>query len=719
MFKDRDEIKTRYMTMIICGFLPWAICIVAMATILMTIDRGRWMKEKSKQVKVNLPVTPQRGNILSDKGELLVSSLPQYTPFIEFVYIDRISKKTEIEVNAKRDSIWKADIDTLCRELNQFCPIWSVQKYKSHLLEGKAKKSRYHKLLPRKVSYAQYKELKKFHILRHRTAYSGLGSGKDTIRKKPFGSLAEHTLGKFNSEKDSAYRGLELKYDSILRGAPGIKHRTMINRKNIDIIDVPAINGSDIQTTLNVEMQDICETALLNELIKVNGISGRVILMEVETGDIKSIVNLSRIGEGAYKEMESFVYERSNPGSIFKPIALAAALEDKLITPYDSVPHHNKSHVFYGGKRISDTGSYSNGTDKYSVIEVMEQSSNIGMGEIINRGYKKNPQKFVDRLKAMGVDDKYDILLGARKPYIKTPKEKGWSLMDLVSMSYGYVVESTPLNMVTFYNTIANDGKQMKPRIVKNIIKDGEVVHEFEPEVLREQALSEQTVKDLKMILFEVVNDKNGTGKKVKSDKFQIAGKTGTARRVKPGFGYNYSPMEYLLSFCGYFPADKPQYTCIVQIIKAGPGSGGGMSGLVFKEIAERVMAKSLRLPLNAATDTINDHTPPAKTGNLTAASYLLDELDIETANEIRDAGEEYIWGRVRKEGNKLSYEPRDIREGIVPDVRGMGAKDAIYLLKKAGLNTRLSGYGKVTQQTIPPGQKASKGSYIHITLTP
>lgn len=719
MFKDRDEIKTRYMTMIICGFLPWAICIVAMATILMTIDRGRWMKEKSKQVKVNLPVTPQRGNILSDKGELLVSSLPQYTPFIEFIYIDKNNKKLEAKVNAKRDSIWKADIDTLCMELNKYCPLWSVQKYKSHLLEGKAKKSRYHKLLPRKVSYAQYKELKKFHILRHRTAYSGLGSGKDTIRKKPFGSLAEHTLGKFNSEKDSAYRGLELKYDSILRGAPGIKHRTMINRKNIDIIDVPAINGSDIQTTLNVEMQDICETALLNELIKVNGISGRVILMEVETGDIKSIVNLSRIGEGAYKEMESFVYERSNPGSIFKPIALAAALEDKLITPYDSVPHHNKSHVFYGGKRISDTGSYSNGTDKYSVIEVMEQSSNIGMGEIINRGYKKNPQKFVDRLKAMGVDDKYDILLGARKPYIKTPKEKGWSLMDLVSMSYGYVVESTPLNMVTFYNTIANDGKQMKPRIVKNIIKDGEVVHEFEPEVLREQALSEQTVKDLKMILFEVVNDKNGTGKKVKSDKFQIAGKTGTARRVKPGFGYNYSPMEYLLSFCGYFPADKPQYTCIVQIIKAGPGSGGGMSGLVFKEIAERVMAKSLRLPLNAATDTINDHTPPAKTGNLTAASYLLDELDIETANEIRDAGEEYIWGRVRKEGNKLSYEPRDIREGIVPDVRGMGAKDAIYLLKKAGLNTRLSGYGKVTQQTIPPGQKASKGSYIHITLTP
>ena len=178
------------MSMIVCGFLPWAACIFAMALVLMTIDRGRWMEEKKKQVKVNLPIKPQRGNILSDKGELLVSSLPQYTPFIEFVYIDRINKKTEKKVNEIRDSIWKADIDTLCRELNQFCPIWSVQKYKKHLLEGKAKKSRYHKFLPRKVSYAQYKELKKFHILRHKVAWSGLGSGMDTIRKKPFGSLA-------------------------------------------------------------------------------------------------------------------------------------------------------------------------------------------------------------------------------------------------------------------------------------------------------------------------------------------------------------------------------------------------------------------------------------------------------------------------------------------------------------------------------------------------
>ena len=718
MFKDKDDIIFRFKLLIIFFFAIWGVIIIAKTTIVMTLEKDTWMKEKNKYVKLNVPIKPQRGNILSDNGELLVSSLPRYTPFIDFKYTDK-NKKIEAKINHEKDSLWNADVKKLSEELNKFYPEWSARKFEQHLMKGKAEKARYHKLLPRHVSYTQFKELKKLPILNKKTAISGFGVTTDMQRQRPFGSLAEHTLGKIHVEKDSAYRGLELKYDSLLRGTPGVKHRQKVGKNYLDIIDVPAINGADIQTTLNVEMQDICETALNSELVKINGESGRVILMEVETGDIKSIVNLSRIREGEYKEMESFVYEVSSPGSIFKTIALAAALEDKLITPYDSVPHHNKSHIFYGRKPTTDTGHYSNGTPKLSVIEVMEQSSNIGMGEIINRGYKKDPQKYIDRLKKMGVDDKYDVLLGARRPYIKTPKDKNWSLMDLVSMSFGYVVETTPLNMVTFYNTIANGGRQMKPRLVKRVIKDGVTLQEFEPEVLREEALSQQTVQDLKMILYEVVNDVNGTGKKVKSEKFPIAGKTGTARRVKPGFGYNYSPMKYLLSFCGFFPADKPKYTCIVQIIKSGPGSGGGMSGLVFKEIAERVMAKSLRLPLDAAKDTLNDHTPISKSGNLSASSYLLDELDIDTKNNVDDSEDANIWGSMKNEEGKLSFVTREIKEGLVPDVRGMGAKDAVYLLKKAGLKVGMSGYGKVAAQSIPAGQRANKGSYIQITLKP
>ena len=719
MFKNREDAIFRFKLLIIFFFTVWAMLILAKATITMTKERDHWMEKKSKYVGAKKPAKPRRGNILSDNGELLASSLPRYTLHIDFKYIDKRNLKEQRKIQAKKDSIWDADIKELCKGLNQIFPERSAKQFEQHLLKGKREGKRYYKLYNKRISYTQYKEMKKLPILNQPNYLCGAIWKQSIQREKPFGSLAKHTLGSLWSDekKDSAYRGLELKYDSVLRGQPGVMHRQRIGEGYLEVIDTAAINGADIQTTLNVEMQDICETALMNELVKLNAESGRAILMEVATGDIKSIVNLKRSGEGVYEEMENFMYEVSNPGSIFKTIALAAALEDKVITPYDSVPHHNKRHIFYGRQPITDTGHYTNGTSKLSVIEVMEQSSNIGMGEIINNGYKKNPRKFVERLKKMGVDDKYEVLAGARRPRIKTPDDKGWSLMDLVSMSYGYVVETTPLNMVTFYNTIANGGKQMKPRLVKRIMKDGNTIQEFEPEVLRSEILSKQTVKDLQMILYEVVNDPNGTGKKVKSDKFQIAGKTGTARRVKPGFGYNYSPMCYLLSFCGYFPADAPKYSCIVQIIKSGPGGGGGTSGLVFKEIAERVMAKNLRLPLDAATDTLNSHVPVVKNGNLGATSYVLDELDISVDNDVDDSENEYVWGQVNNNDEKLSFSPRDIKENIVPDVRGMGAKDAIYLLKQAGLKANLMGYGRVVSQSIPAGQKVPKGSYVLITL--
>ncbi len=719
MFKNREDIIFRFKLLIISFFTLWAILILAKAAITMTKEREHWMEKKDRYVKYNIPVNPQRGNILSDNGELLASSLPRYTLHIDFKYTDKKNPKDEKKIRAQKDSLWEADIKELCKGLSTIFPDWSAKRFEQHLRKGKKEGKRYYKVYPRRISYIQYKEMKKLPILNQKPHLSGARWESSIQREKPFGSLAKHTLGSLWAENDSAYRGLELKYDSILKGKKGIMHRQRVGEGYLSIIDVPAENGADIQTTLNVEMQDICETALKNELIKQNAESGRAILMEVATGDIKAIVNLKRAGEGVYEEMENFMYEVSSPGSIFKTVALAAAFEDKLITPYDSVPHHNKSHIFYGRKPTTDTGHYTNGTSKYSVIEVMEQSSNIGMGEIINRSYKKNPQKFIDRLQKMGVDDTYDILVGARSPKIKTPKDKTWSMMDLVSMSFGYVVETTPLNMVTFYNTIANGGKQMKPRLVKRIIKDGTTIKEFEPEVLREEALSPQTVKDLKMILYEVVNDKDGTGKKVKSDKFQIAGKTGTARTVKPGFGYNYSPMRYLLSFCGYFPADAPKYSCIVQIIKVGPGSGGGTSGVVFKEVAERVMAKSLRLPLSTAQDTLNEHIPIAKHGNLSAVSYLFDKLDIETTNSVDDSEDDRVWGKIKNEDGKLSFDSREIKENIIPDVRGMGAKDAIFLLKQAGLRPGLSGYGRVVSQSIPAGQKAAKGSYILITLKP
>lgn len=721
MFKYKKDIIFRFKLLVLFFFTAWAIVIVAKAAITMTKEKAHWMEKKNKYVKYNVPVKPQRGNILSDNGELLASSLPRYTLHIDFDYTDK-NPKTQKKVLQEKDSLWETDMKELCKGLNKIFPDWSAKRFEQHIRKGKKERRRYYKLYPKRISYLQYKELKKLPILSQPSSKSGARWESTIQREKPFGSLAKHTLGTLWAENDSAYRGIELKYDSILSGKPGIMHRQRIGEGYLSIIDKPAENGSDIQTTLNVEMQDICETALKNELLLRNAGSGRVILMEVKTGDIKAIVNLKRAKTGVYEEMENFMYELREPGSIFKTIAMAAALEDKKITPYDSVFQYKGGHVFYGRNRVTDTGNYQNGTNKYSAVEVMKYSSNIGMGQIINNGYKQNPQDFIDRLKSMGVGDKYDLLTGAAKPVIKNASSNHWSMSDLVSMSYGYAILTTPINMVTFYNTIANNGKQMKPRLIKRVINNGNIVKEYEPETIREHALSEQTVKDLKLMLYEVVNGEKGTGKRVKSEKFQIAGKTGTARiaHSDPKIGYNYSPMEYLLSFCGYFPADAPKYSCIVQIINKGaPASGGMTSGAVFKEIAERVMAKNLRLSLNDAKDSINDLNPTAKHGNLSAASYLFDQLNIDVKGNVDDSEEEKIWGKINNTEGIPDFETKEITGNTVPDVRGMGAKDAIFILKQAGLSPNLSGYGKVTAQSLPPGQKIKKGSYILITLKP
>ena len=275
--------------------------------------------------------------------------------------------------------------------------------------------------------------------------------------------------------------------------------------------------------------------------------------------------------------------------------------------------------------------------------------------------------------------------------------------------------------MVAFYNTIANGGDFMKPRLVKAILKDGEVMEEFEPEVLKKDALDDSTVKALTSMLVEVVNAKDGTGGSAKTTNFIAAGKTGTARIAKNGT-YDYAPMEHLLSFCGFFPADNPQYTCIVQMVNnKRPHSGGMTSGKVFKEIAEKVMAKYERQPIESGKDTINSHLPAIKNGNLNATSYLLDEMSINIDCDYKTSykGEEPEWGVVQKDSCNIKFNDIETDGNTVPNVTGMGAKDAVFLMKKSGLKASINGYGRVVGQSIKAGTKAQKGSYVTLTLKP
>lgn len=740
MFTFKKDIIFRFKLLVLFLFGLWAVVIIVKAGVVMFKEREFWNEVRERNIKYNQKIPAKRGNLLSDNGEILVSSLVKYRVYIDFDYTDPNSKKTERAVRQRKDSIWKADVGELSKGLSRILPRWSAAEFERHLREGirinneRGSGRREYPLCPGPtyITYSQYKEIKKLPIMNLSSAYSGLISKEFVDRKKIFGSLAKSTLGDIVASEDKRGRkinvtyGLEKKYDSLLRGKEGSGWKEKSRLR----IDVPARNGVDIQTTLNVEMQDICEKALRNQLVQRDAMAGWAILMDTKSGDIKAIVNLTKVGDGIYIETnEQTQYSKTpnlalcnlmEPGSIFKTVALAAALEEGRIKPTDSVPHHNGAHRFYGRKAISDTHKPKAGTTHYSITEVLKYSSNVGMGEIINSGFKKDPRCFTDKLKELGMNQNFGLIESEATPYFATPARRSWSLADLVSLSYGYASMMTAVNMVSFYNTIANGGDLMKPRLVKAVVKDGEVIKEFAPQVLKEGVLTRSTTEALTKMLIEVVNAEDGTGDKARTKNFISAGKTGTARIAKNG-GYDYSPIEYLLSFCGFFPANAPRYTCIVQMINnKAPRSGGMTSGVVFKEIAENIMAKHERAPLAAGKDTLHSPLPAIKNGNMNAVSYLLDDIDIDIESDFSASHkEEPQWGITKQDSSTVLFVETDYATHLVPNVVGMGAKDALYLMKKAGLNARISGYGRVASQSIQAGAKANKGAYILLTLKP
>lgn len=739
MFDFKKDIIFRFKLLVLFFFGLWAIVIIAKAGLVMFKERDFWNEVRGRGIKYNHKIPAKRGNILSDNGEIMVSSLIKYRAYIDFDYTDPNSKSMEKKVKHRKDSIWNADVKELSKGLAKILPRWSANEFETHLRRGietnrrHGKGRREYPLCPghnNYITYTQYKEIKKLPILSLSPAYSGLIAKEFIDRKKIFGSLAQSTLGDIVASEDKKGRkvtvsyGIENKYDSLLRGKDGIGRKEKSRLR----IDAPSINGVDIQTTLNVEMQDICEKALRNQLVKHDAMSGWAILMEAKSGDIKAIANLTKVGDGIYIETnEQTTYSQTpnhalcnlmEPGSIFKTVALAVALEEGKISANDSVPHHGGSHRFYGRSTISDSHKPKPGTTHYSITEVLKYSSNIGMGEIINRGFKKNPKAFTDKLKEMGMRNNYGLIKAEATPMFANPSQKTWSLSDLISLSYGYASMMTSINMVTFYNAIANGGDLMKPRLVKKIIKDGETMEEFPTETLKKGVLARSTIKDLTKMLIEVVNAKDGTGGNAKTNNFVSAGKTGTARIAKNG-SYNYAPLEYLLSFCGFFPADEPEYTCIVQIVNnKRPISGGMTSGAAFKEIAEKIMAKHERMPLEMGKDTINPLLPAIKNGNMNAVSYLLDEMNINIETDYsKSYDEEPEWGTATREENGFLFEGIDTRSNFIPNVVGMGAKDAIYLMKRAGLRVQVNGYGRVASQSLRAGQKAQKGAFVTLTL--
>ena len=699
---------TRYSFVILVMVLV-GLAIVFKGGVIMFAERQYWQEVADRFVKEEVPLKPNRGNIISADGQLMASSLPEYKIYMDF--------KAGGEV---KDSLLMDSLDWICEGLHQLFPDKSKAEFKSHILKGRKKGSRNYLLYPKRISYIKYMEAKRLPVFNLSSNRGGFHVQSFNRRKKPFGSLAMRTLGDMYSDVTlGAKNGLELQYDSILKGKEGVSHRQKVMNKYLNIVDIPPVDGCDIITTIDVGMQDIAEKALLDQLKEIGGNVGVAILMEVKTGEVKAIVNMTKGSDGIYREMKNnAVSDMMEPGSTFKTASIMVALEDGYITPDQLVDTKNGVYMMHG-RPMKDHNWHRGGYGVIDITKVLMVSSNIGVSRVIDENYQHQPEKYVEGLYKLGIATplELDIPGAAKKPYIRKPTKENWYKTALPWMSIGYETQVPPMNTLAFYNAIANGGVMVKPKFVRSIVKDGEVVEEIPTEVLNPAIASPKTIEQIQTILEKVVSE--GLGKPAGSKQFHVSGKTGTAQVSKGSGGYKTGQMQYLVSFCGYFPSEEPKYSCIVAIQKSGlPASGGLMAGSVFSEIAERVYAKYLAQDLEEAKDSTSILTPDVKHGDMAAARYILDKIDIETIGMDKTDENKPVWGNVTHNPNQnITLTPKAIDEKKVPKVIGMGAKDAVFLLENMGLKVHLSGIGKVRSQSIPPGNTLVKGKTIQLKL--
>ena len=700
-----DKVMPRYfaiaVVMTLIGF-----AIVGKAMYIMTAKKQYWSDVASRLKRDSVIVKPNRGNILSCDGQLMASSIPEYKVFMDF------QAGTDDSLGlARRDSMWTEKMDSICDGLNKIFPQKTAAEFKAHLLEGMKKVqkngkvgARHWPIWKRRIDYNTFCEVKQLPIFKEKMYKGGFHWEEYNARRKPFTTLAQRTIGDLFGEIDSAKNGLELAFDKELRGTNGLMHRRKVLQKYLDIPVLAPIDGADIVTTIDVGMQDLAERALIDELKdpQVNGEMGVAILMEVKTGDVKAIVNMTRGADGEYYEMvNNAISFRCEPGSVFKTASFLVALDDGVIDTTMTI-NTGCGVMEMHGRPMKDHNWRRGGYGTISVPRALEVSSNIGVSWIIDKYYGSNPTKYVKGLYRVGIHEDLKLpIMGYHPPYIRMPdtkttdRAKYWSKTTLPWMSIGYETQIAPINTVAFYNAIANDGKMMQPRFVKQLVKDGQVIKEYEPVVLKERIAKPQAIKTMQTILEHVVSQ--GLGKKAGSKSFKVAGKTGTAQVADQHGSYHSGTTRYWLSFCGFFPADEPRYTCIVCIRKSGlPASGGGMSGVVFHHIAEGVMAQNLKRSVDDAHDENSVMTPDVKGGDIAASNYVLRQLGVKAGNHIDE--------------QKTS-------KAIVPNVIGMGARDAVYQLESRGVKTRLKGRGRVKSQSIYSGTAIKQGMVCDLTL--
>ena len=699
----RDEIVWR------SGVVYFAIALLAAALlirilILQYVQHGKWADMSEKYVFKTGEEQANRGDILTEDGRLLASSVPYYT-----IYMDTRS-------SGMSPATFSSGINGLSAGMARLLGERSASGWKDLITDARRKGDRY-LLIKRKVDYETLKGLKTLPIFREGQYKGGMVAQADNRRVLPNNDLAARTIGYLNLGNEGNEVGIEGSFDKDLAGRNGVAVRQRLTGGDWITVEnmnsVESVDGNDVVTTLDIDLQDVATSALLNQLRRNNAHHGCAVLMEVETGDIKAIANLEIGSDGDYHETYNYaVGESTEPGSTFKLPALMAAIEDGVIDTGDIVDTGTGTVKFYD-KIIRDTKEGGNG--KITVKQVFEKSSNVGTSKLIYEHYKDNPKDFVNRLYAMKLNEKLDLQLkGEGTPLIRYPGDKLWSGLSLAMMSHGYEVQMTPLQILTFYNAVANDGRMVRPRFVTEILRNGSVIRRFGTEVIINSIASRSTIRKARKMMEGVVE--RGTATNLNNQNYKIAGKTGTAMIAKGKSGYRQETgVSYQASFVGYFPAGNPLYSCIVVVNAPSNGVyyGNIVAGSVFKEISDKVYAtRFFRDYKPENSDDLIVSAPEIGNGSREDINEVLKNLNVRYRRTADDD-----WVATRESGDTISLAGIKLQKGLVPDVRGMSLRDAIYLLENSGLRVRYSGKGRVLRQSPDHGARYAVGSVVSLDL--
>ncbi len=692
--------------------LAFAILIFGKIFYLQFIDGNKW-KEKAETLTLkDITIESNRGDILSADGRLLASSIPYYE-----IRMDTRSTGMDNET-------FNSNIDSLAFKLSEIFRDKTATEYKNELVNARRHGERYH-LVQRRVNYNQLKKIKTFPIFRLGQYKGGFIASQTNLRIQPHVSLASRTIGyvKEANDNEAAVKvGIEGAYHDELKGVEGVRLMQRLNG-NIwmpvhDGNEVEPKDGMDVVTSIDVDIQDVAENALLKQLTRHEAHHGTAVLMEVSTGEIKAIVNLERSSKGEYKEAYNYAIGESRaPGSTFKLASIIALLEDGYVDLLDTVDT-GTGEIMYYDQKVTDTKHGGHGV--LTVQEVIELSSNVGISKLVTDYYTGKEEKFINRLYEMNLNNRLGIeIKGEGKPEIKYPGDKLWSGVSLPQMAYGYEVRLTPLQTLTLYNAIANNGKMVKPKFVNGLMYHGDWVKSFNTEVLKQSICSRSTLRKVKVMLEGVVE--RGTAGNLRNENYKIAGKTGTAQIAdKESLYSDKSKISYQASFVGYFPADNPKYSCIVVVNAPSRNVyyGNLVAGPVFKEIADKVYATNLEMHegLNLATNETTEEIkiPYTKNSYKDELKFALTDLGI----EVNDEEVSSDWVLTTKLDSCVKLTNRSISKNLMPNVKGMGVKDAIYILENLNLSVELQGRGTILKQSITPGSRISKGELVVMEMS-